>query len=200
MNKEQILSAARKQEEWTIEWHESEDRPVPQGFEELAWQNHLRNFNLWHEEDEARRDDRGADHVYKAKRNIDRFNQERNNLIEKMDLYLSENLKQDETAPMHTETPGMIIDRLSIMALKAYHMDEIASDASQPEAVRQRCSRSLQVVSRQRADLLDALGKLVEAISAGKTSFKLYFQFKMYNDPELNPALRRQPGGEAPAS
>src|SRR5690606_8526803 len=90
-----------------------------QAFFRLVEENHLRNFSLWHEEDIARRDDIGFEAVSRAKRNIDRFNQERNNFAEEMDKAIVNALAPAETGcPRNSETPGMIIDRLSILALK----------------------------------------------------------------------------------
>src|SRR6187431_656637 len=109
----------------TAQWHESVPSAEGEGFLRLVQENHLRNFALWHEEDVARRDDLGSERVHQAKRAIDGYNQERNNFIEEMDKALVAALEPAETGlPRNSETPGMIIDRLSILALKEYHMRE----------------------------------------------------------------------------
>ena len=119
---------AKLQTELTASWHHVGPKAEGEGLIFLIQQNHLRNFQLWHEEDVARRDDLGFEAVYRAKRNIDRFNQERNNFVEEMDQAIVAAL-QPPTAgcPRNSETPGMMIDRLSILALKEYHMHEEAA-------------------------------------------------------------------------
>jgi Protein of unknown function (DUF4254) len=163
-------------------------------FSRLVEENHLRNFCLWHEEDIARRDDLGFEAVYRAKRTIDRLNQERNNFTEQMDQALVAALKPRETGcPYNSETPGMIIDRLSILALKEYHMHEETIRPEAPAEHRARCAEKLTRLRRQRADLTTCLDELLADVSAGRRTFTVYFQFKMYNDPALNPQLYRLP-------
>lgn len=184
-----------RQAELTSLWHRVTPAVSGTGFLRLVEENHLRNFALWHEEDIARRDDLGPEAVYRAKRNIDRFNQERNNFAEEMDKALVAELQPRESGcPRNSETPGMIIDRLSILALKEYHMHEetVRADAS-PEH-RAKCAEKLSRLRRQRDDLAQALDELLADVAAGRRTFSVYFQFKMYNDPALNPQLyRRQP-------
>ncbi len=111
----------------TERWHHSEPSVSSTDFAGLVEANHLENFLLWHEEDIARRDDLGPERVLQAKRRIDRFNQQRNDIVEKMDKYLVQELKpRTEGCAFNSETPGMMIDRLSILALKNYHMTEEA--------------------------------------------------------------------------
>jgi len=155
----------------------------------LVEENHWRNFQLWHEEDEARREDIGAEGVYRAKRAIDRFNQERNDFIEKIDVFLFEALSPAEDVPTNSETPGMIIDRLSILALKHYHMQEESVRSSASALHREKCLTKLAVIKQQLTDLARALDELIVEVQAKQRSFSLYYQFKMYNDPELNPKL-----------
>lgn len=185
---------AARQTELTARWHLVTPAAGGDGFFRLLEENHLRNFSLWHEEDVARRDDLGFEAVYRAKRNIDRFNQERNNFAEEMDQALVAALRPRESGvPRNSETPGMIIDRLSILALKEFHMQEetVRADAS-PEH-RAKCAEKLARIRRQRADLGSALGELLADVAAGRRTFSVYYQFKMYNDPALNPQLYRQP-------
>jgi hypothetical protein len=183
---------ARLQLDLTTRWHEVEPASSGEGFPLLVQENHLRNFQLWHEEDIARRDDLGSERVHQAKRAIDRFNQERNNFIEKMDEMLVKALEPAESGvPRNSETPGMIIDRLSILALKEFHMHEetVRSDASAEHVA--NCSAKLARIRLQRADLIQSLGELLTEVAAGRRTFGVYYQFKMYNDPALNPQLYR---------
>jgi len=185
---------AARQTELTARWHQSAPAVGGDGFMRLLEENHLRNFSLWHEEDVARRDDLGFEAVYRAKRNIDRFNQERNNFAEEMDKVLVAGLQPREAGcPRNSETPGMMIDRLSILALKEFHMHEetVRTDASTEH--RARCAEKLARLRRQRDDLATCLAELLADVAAGRRTFSVYFQFKMYNDPALNPQLYRQP-------
>ncbi len=153
-------------------------------------ENHLRNFRLWQAEDKARREDRGYEYVYRAKRAIDAFNQQRNDFIEKMDVWLVRALNPPQTGcAFNSETPGMMIDRLSILALKIYHMRLQVERTDAPEDHREACSRKLAILTRQRRDLSRCLDTLLQEVQEGSRSFRVYYQFKMYNDPELNPEL-----------
>ncbi len=176
----------------TAVWHQSEPVATGEGLLRLLSENHLRNFSLWHEEDIARRDDLPAERIKQAKRAIDRFNQQRNNFIEDMDKLLIPALMPfNPDSPQHSETPGMILDRLSILALKEYHMQEetLREDAS--EEHREKCSAKLRIIVEQRNDLARALETLIAELRAGRRRIKVYYQFKMYNDPSLNPELYR---------
>ena len=136
---------ASLQADLTAAWHETPPAPAGEGFLRLVQENHQRNFELWHEEDVARRDDLGSERVHQAKRAIDRFNQERNNFIEEMDKALVAELKPAESGcPKNSETPGMIIDRLSILSLKEYHMREETERAGR----RRRAPRELRRQTR----------------------------------------------------
>ncbi|MGE0232117.1 MAG: DUF4254 domain-containing protein [Flavobacteriaceae bacterium] len=181
------------QDDRTRRWHESDPSIAGEGLLRLAEENHWRNFALWHEEDKARRDDMGADYVYKAKRAIDGYNQQRNNFIEKMDELLFGELGPfADDLPMNSETPGMIIDRLSILSLKRFHMWEETVREDADEAHIAACAHKLKVIEKQRGDLAAALGTLLAEAKNGKRGFRVYYQFKMYNDPALNPELYRK--------
>ena len=185
---------AARQTELTAHWHQTAPTAGSDGFLRLLEENHLRNFSLWHEEDVARREDLGFEAVYRAKRNIDRYNQERNNFAEQMDQAIVAELHPRESGcPRNSETPGMMIDRLSILALKEFHMHEetVRTDATAEH--RAKCTDKLARISRQRDDLATCLAELLADIAAGRRTFSVYFQFKMYNDPALNPQLYRQP-------
>jgi hypothetical protein len=185
---------AAHQTELTTRWHQTTPAAGGDGFLRLLEENHLRNFSLWHEEDIARRDDLGFEAVYKAKRAIDRFNQERNNFAEEMDKAIVAALRPPETGcPRNSETPGMMLDRLSILALKEYHMHEETVRADASAAHRAKCAEKLARIRQQRADLTQCLAELFADVAARRRTFSVYFQFKMYNDPALNPQLYRNP-------
>lgn len=185
---------ATRQTELTAQWHQVTPAVTGTGFSRLLEENHLRNFSLWHEEDIARRDDLGFERVYQAKRNIDRFNQERNNFAEEMDKAIVAALTPPTTGcPRNSETPGMMIDRLSILALKEFHMQEETIRAEASAAHREKCAEKLARIHQQRGDLKTCLADLLADVVAGRRTFSAYFQFKMYNDPTLNPQLYRQP-------
>lgn len=154
-------------------------------------ENLAQNFMLWDTEDKARRDDLGHEFVYQAKREIDRFNQQRNNCIETMDdhLFFILNPSIEPTCPVHSETPGMIIDRLAILALKYYHMECQTKRIDVNKNHITTCNNKLQIIKQQSLQLQQCLNELCNEIQQKKRTFKLYRQFKMYNDPSLNPQL-----------
>jgi len=183
---------AARQTDLTAHWHTLTPAASGEGFARLVEENHLRNFALWHEEDIARRDDLGFEAVYRAKRNIDRFNQERNNFAEEMDKAAVAALQPAESGcPRNSETPGMMIDRLSILALKEFHMHEETVRPGAGAAHREKCLEKLARIRRQRADLAGCLADLFADVAAKCRTFSVYYQFKMYNDPALNPQLYR---------
>jgi hypothetical protein len=182
------------QKENTANWHK--ELVLTQN--ELPWkfieENNQYNFLLWHEEDIARIKDIEPLRIVEAKRSIDKFNQLRNNAIEKIDEWILTFLatKKDQDLAMHSETPGMMIDRLSIMALKRYHMFEetLRSDASFEHKT--LCSQKVMVLDEQMDDLANCLRNVLQLLLSGKLKFKVYRQFKMYNDPSLNPQLYKR--------
>jgi hypothetical protein len=178
--------------ELTRDWHASPPEASGDEFLNIVGWNHLENFSLWHEEDIARCDHLGNDRIRQAKRTIDAHNQRRNDLIEEMDRRIVGALNPRESGcPFNSETPGMMIDRLSILALKQYHMQEEVNRADASREHRDQCEIKLEVIGRQIHDLSTALTELLHEIQEGTRSFRVYFQFKMYNDTELNPELRR---------
>jgi len=181
---------AARQSDLTARWHQAAPAAGGEGFFRLLEENHLRNFALWHEEDVARRDDLGCEAVYRAKRNIDRLNQERNNFAEEMDKAVVAALNPPASGcPRNSETPGMMIDRLSILALKEYHMHEETVRPGAAAAHRAKCAEKLARIRQQRADLAGCLAVLFADVAAQRRTFSVYYQFKMYNDPALNPQL-----------
>lgn len=183
----------QQQIEWTQHWHEAPTLPKNIAPWVAIERNHRMNFDLWHAEDIARRDDLGADSVRDAKRTIDRCNQSRNDAIEQFDVWL---LDQITTAgsgiPLHSETPGMIMDRLSIMTLKLYHMRIEAARESATDEHRVKCTGKCALLAEQHHDLQRCLKMLVSELQSGTRQCKLYRQFKMYNDASLNPQLYKK--------
>lgn len=188
------------QQELTGRWHSQPCEVISSDeFLVLVEENHKRNFTLWHHEDDARREDMGFEFIYHAKRAIDQNNQQRNDFIEKMDKHLFAlfgNYFTDNT-PMNSETPGSIVDRLSIMALKQFHMQEEVDRTDATNDHIEKCSQKLSVIKKQIIDLRTALENLLNDCSEGSRGFRVYFQFKMYNDPELNPALYNKPNSDS---
>lgn len=172
-------------------WKKQESLSVDEAFLNLVLNNHAFNYQLWHAEDRARREDMGFEFVYKAKREIDHCNQQRNNFMENMDEWLFVHLKPAaaDVCAVHSETPGMMIDRLSILALKIYHMNVQATRADVDETHQQQCQKKLQVLNQQQHQLKQCLRTLLEEVEQKTRTFKVYHQFKMYNDPALNPEL-----------
>ena len=152
---------------------------------------HLVNIRLWHEEDQARRRDVDDATIAAVKRRIDGLNQARNDLVERIDEEILAAVgPAPDGVPLHSETPGAMIDRLSILALKVYHMGEESERADADEAHRAACRARRGVLEEQRADLAACLAELLDDLVAGRRRVRLYRQFKMYNDPATNPALR----------
>jgi len=149
----------------------------------------------WHYEDIIRDPDIDPIAALKLKRKIDSSNQDRTDLVEYIDSYFLEKYQSVQlkgNATINTESPSWAIDRLSILALKVYHMQEEANrkDASQNHI--DKCQQKLNVLLEQREDLSTAIDQLLGDIEAGNKYMKVYKQMKMYNDEELNPVLRGQ--------
>lgn len=147
----------------------------------------------WHYEDIIRDPNIDPVAALKLKRQIDASNQDRTDTVEYIDSYFLEkykDVKVQDNATINTESPAWGVDRLSILALKIYHMNEEATrtDASQEHQI--ACKAKLNVLLEQRVDLSKAINQLLDDISQGKKYMKVYKQMKMYNDDELNPVLR----------
>lgn len=160
-------------------------------------EQHQFNYLLWHEEDIARSPDVGDQRIAEVKRAIDRYNQQRNDAIERIDESILALLQVTGVCPqsgarLNTETPGAAIDRLSIMALRIYHLEEQLDRRDADAAHRQKVDERLSRCRVQQADLARSLGELVEDLQAGVKQLKVYRQMKMYNDPTLNPYLYRR--------
>lgn len=178
-------------------WHQNEETDCkPEGYLELICHQHFLNYQLWQQEDRARDATASFERIAEVKRRIDRLNQQRNDFIERIDDWLAEELKCKKITPqpgakLNTETPGSVIDRLSILSLRIFHLElqEIRSDIDQPH--RQLVRSRLQVCFEQRGDLAESLRELLGNIELGRIRHKTYRQLKMYNDPRFNPFLRR---------
>jgi len=126
------------------------------------------------------------------KRRIDKSNQDRTDLVEDIDSYFLEKYKDvqpDESARINTESPAWAIDRLSILALKIYHMREESTRQNVNDVELAKRKNKLSILLQQQTDLSLAIDELIEDIEQGKKHMKVYRQMKMYNDPELNPVL-----------
>jgi hypothetical protein len=184
----------------TRDWHQTplsgSDLP-PANWLEAVERQHRANFDLWHIEDEARTPGATDAELAAVKRRVDKTNQRRNDLAEELDrsllAWLEPQSLPNRNATLHSESPGLMIDRLSILALKIYHTREEAERTDAPEGHIARSRDRLAILEVQRADLAACLDGLWQETLAGTRSFKLYRQLKMYNDPALNPAIYRSP-------
>jgi hypothetical protein len=158
--------------------------------------NHRCNGFLWAEEDLARRTEVPAAEIVANKRAIDRLNQQRNDAIEALDAALLARIADvmPQSGAWHnSESAGAMIDRLSILALKRLHMARAAQREDATEALRAACGARLARLELQTADLGRCLDTLLAGAAQGTAFWRVYRQFKMYNDPELNPALVGKP-------
>ncbi|HEV2644901.1 MAG TPA: DUF4254 domain-containing protein [Acidobacteriaceae bacterium] len=152
--------------------------------------HHRANFDLWHEEDKAREPEASDATITAVKHAIDALNQTRNDLVEVMDrAFLEQAGQQNPAAPLHSESPGLILDRLSILALKIFHTAEEAHRPSASDVHHRKNLARLSLLEEQRSDLTSCLDELWHQVLHGQRRFKLYRQMKMYNDPELNPMV-----------
>ncbi|MDR3725075.1 MAG: DUF4254 domain-containing protein [Terracidiphilus sp.] len=180
----------------TRAWHlpqSASQAPDASPWLHLVARQHRANFDLWHIEDEARAPLASDSTLATVKRRIDRTNQLRNDLAEQLDRTLLDGLQAQALprpdAPLHSETPGLMIDRLSILSLKIFHTREESARSGAPSGHIQRNLDRLTILEEQRADLAACLDMLWSEILGGARRFKLYRQLKMYNDPSLNPAI-----------
>jgi hypothetical protein len=176
------------------------DQPLHIPFEEATIENLLFKKNWidtvqWHLEDIIRNPAIDPVIALRIKRRIDKSNQDRTDLVEVIDNIIyrdMESVVPGKDAAINTETPGWAIDRLSILALKIYHMNEEANRKDADEAHLQSCQQKLKVLLVQKEDMLTSIDQLLEDLAAGKKKMKLYKQMKMYNDPALNPVLYKK--------
>lgn len=167
-----------------IQYHQS-------GWMAFVEANHAFNYQLWNAEDRARRNDMGDAFVVKAKRDIDYFNQQRNNQMEHIDKAMIELFQpaSHQVCPVNSEAPGMMIDRLSILALKIFHMRLQTQREDVDSTHIQNCEMKLHQLKVQHEQLGNCLKDLLVQVQEKTRTFRVYHQHKMYNDPTLNPEL-----------
>ncbi|MCP4121523.1 MAG: DUF4254 domain-containing protein [Bacteroidetes bacterium] len=164
----------------------------PETIEHLLYMKGWIDAVQWHLEDEVRNPEITPDAGWNLKKHIDNYNHRRTHTVEAIDLFIFEELhhvKHSPDAYMNSETPGWILDRLSILGLRIYHMKE---EAHRHEAGSQHvelCHDKLSLLMEQEEDLSTALDQLMADLTDGKKYMKLYYQMKMYNDETLNPVL-----------
>jgi Protein of unknown function (DUF4254) len=192
LSSSQVISL---QDGYTTAWHREVSSPPPSlsGFERALTEQHLANFELWHAEDAARTPGASDQDLARIKRFIDTANQRRNDLTEQCDVFLLNFLSQQNLpaagAELHSESPGMILDRLSILSLKLFHTREEIARPAAPPGHGERNQQRLHILIEQRDDLAGSLDRLWQQVLSSQRRFKLYRQLKMYNDPALNPAV-----------
>ncbi len=161
-------------------------------FEKMIYNKCWIDTIQWHLEDIIRKPDISPKEALQIKRKIDSSNQDRTDFVEELDDYFFKNFSNSSPsneAILNTETPAWAIDRLSILALKIYHMNEEANRKSATDNHRQKCAIKLNTLISQRINLSKAIDQLLENISKGRVIISTYKQMKMYNDESLNPEL-----------
>ena len=161
-------------------------------FEHLLYRKNWIDTVQWHYEDIIRLPDIDPIEAIVLKRKIDASNQDRTDMVEYIDSYFLNKFKEvkvKEGAKINSETPAWAIDRLSILALKIYHMNEEATRTSASDAHRAKCQEKLNVLLEQRVDLSTAIDDLLADFASGEKYVKVYKQMKMYNDEDTNPML-----------
>jgi len=187
-------------EESISKYHEKDDvyqsfsNPYPKGdISHLLYRKNWIDTVQWHYEDIIRDPNINAQDALVLKRKIDASNQDRTDLVEYIDSYFLnkyQSVEISEDATINTESPAWAIDRLSILALKIYHMQEEANRTDASATHIEKCTHKLHILLEQRKDLSTAIDQLLSDIEAGRKYMKVYKQMKMYNDEELNPVLR----------
>jgi hypothetical protein len=186
-------------EQSTTAYHETDnvDTPCAKAYADGSIEQTLYAKNWidavqWHLEDIIRDPNIDPVAALALKRRIDRSNQDRTDMVEELDTYFRNtyaSVKVLDNATINTESPAWALDRLSILALKIYHMDQEVRRADADAAHTARCRAKLEVLLEQRADLITSINQLLEDIAAGRKYMKVYRQMKMYNDPATNPVL-----------
>ena len=180
------------------------DTPVSNPYKEKSIEFYLYLKNWidtvqWHLEDIIRDPNIDPVKALAIKRRIDRSNQDRTDLVELIDSYFLDkfsNVSVNPDATINTESPAWAVDRLSILALKIFHMRIEAERTDTPSAQQELCRSKLAVLMEQKKDLSGAIDMLLEDMAAGRKFMKVYKQMKMYNDPTLNPVLYGQNGSK----
>lgn len=173
------------------------DTPIqnPYPLKSIEYYLYLKNWIdtvQWHFEDIIRDPHIDPAEALLLKRRIDKSNQDRTDLVELIDSYFLDKFKAVTVLPdalINTESPAWAIDRLSILALKIYHMQQEVNRTDTSPEHHQQCEKKLNILLEQQKDLSTAIGQLLDDIAAGRKYMKVYKQMKMYNDPALNPVL-----------
>ena len=173
------------------------DTPIqnPYPLKSIEYYLYLKNWIdtvQWHFEDIIRDPHIDPEEALLLKRRIDKSNQDRTDLVELIDSYFLDKFKAVTVLPdalINTESPAWAIDRLSILALKIYHMQQEVNRTDTSLEHHQQCEKKLNILLEQQKDLSTAIGQLLDDIAAGRKYMKVYKQMKMYNDPALNPVL-----------
>ncbi len=172
------------------------ENPYAEGsIEHLLYMKNWIDTVQWHLEDIIRDPQIDPCEALKIKRRIDKSNQDRTDMVEYIDSWMLDKYRSVVPQPdarINTETPAWAIDRLSILALKIWHMACETERTDVDDANREACRRKLAVLEQQQRDLSTAIEELIEDIEAGRKYMKTYKQMKMYNDPALNPVLYAQ--------
>jgi hypothetical protein len=177
--------------------HDSVDQPVNNPYskdqiEHLLYAKNWVDTVQWHYEDIIRDPHIDPVAALVLKRKIDASNQVRTDMVEYIDSYFLQKYKDIQVKPeakINTESPAWAIDRLSILALKIYHMNEEAHRAEASEEHRAKCQEKLNVLLEQKSDMFSSIDQLLKDIESGDKYMKVYKQMKMYNDESLNPVL-----------
>lgn len=191
-----VSAITRLHRDMVVLWHHQPIDNPHEGLLRIVCEQFSYNFRLWHAEDVARSPDAGDGRIAEVKRDIDRHNQCRNDAIERIDDWITEWLETHAIAPplqtpLNTETPGSAIDRLSIMTLRIYHLEEQLQRLDVTDEHIRLVDQRLLICREQHRDLSRSLAELANDIAAGRKRHKTYRQLKMYNDPRLNPHLYR---------
>lgn len=189
-----VTEITRLHRETVQHWHQEPLANPYRGFLHTVCEQHKYNFQLWHEEDLAHSPRADEARIAAVKRTIDSLNQKRNDWIEKLDDFLLTELHCLAVAPepgarLNTETPGSAIDRLSVLALRLYHLEEQARRADAPIEHVSRARERLDLLSQQHQDLSASLAELLTDIFAGRKRLRVYRHFKMYGDMAANPHM-----------
>ena len=177
--------------------YDNVDQPINNPFEKSKFEHLLYHKNWidtvqWHFEDIIRDPNIDPIAALTLKRRIDASNQERTDMVEYTDSYFLQkysNVVVKENAKINSESPAWAFDRLSILALKIFHMNQEATRADATQQHRDNCQKKLNILLEQRTDLSTAIDDLLTDIEQGNKFMKVYKQMKMYNDDDLNPVL-----------
>ena len=188
-----IFEKSIQQYHITDDMDEAMQNPYPSNtLEHLLYAKNWIDAIQWHLEDIIRHPNIDPVSALQIKRRIDKSNQERTDMVEYIDYYFLEKYKHIQStvdATLNTESPAWAIDRLSILMLKIYHMQQEVDRKDATTAHINACQKKLHILLEQQKDLSIAIDELLQAIEQGKKYMKVYKQMKMYNDPTLNPIL-----------